>query len=697
MPRPATTAAGGRFDAPAAYLALRVNGIGKETIATILLRRHRGVSDLSSKVHRYETILGKLFPNNVNLEALVDLSADDLMELIIGSKDALVSELLDSESEYLSPSQSSKLDILEYVPEEEADQNQLEEPQVIVNVSDDVNALSALTKSPSTFQGISSIYAALKAILRVDARALHAPEHLSNTLQRTKWNVKSFEGASLAYNPNFCFPVQSSKALAISGPELLDAYFANFHPFAPLFDETSFRKTYCSLSRTDARWMGLLNTVFALGSIAASNPQDLSHFTYYRRAMSHVNLASLGATNIETIQTLALTGGFYLHYINQPNLAHSVLGAALRMAASLGLYKDFTLTPGRASTEPSLELNRRVWWSIFCLDTWACMPLGRPPFGRMGEAVTVQLPRGGLGNETTDFILPFVESIGFCKVATKIQESLAISPLIPHSDLKALDTLLLQWYDEMNPLLKSDEASEYAVAITRPVIRWRFQIQRMLLYRPVLLNYALGNNSYEDLSFEDRNAIETCRAVADELIRDISRCSIMNSVVCANAVWYIFQAAMTPLLGLFIIGTAPDSSASRFESWRLQVQMTLDTLLRMQQWSLSALQAWELLSRFLSAGLSHFEKNNENNHDLGGQMEEEISVSAAAEGFSTGYDQIANENSATCEYFWDFVSQTDMGVLFEIGDFGFENTFSSLSGLEDSEQTIYAFDSGAVK
>lgn len=289
-----------------------------------------------------------------------------------------------------------------------------------------------------------------------------------------------------------------------------------------------------------------------------------------------------------------------------------------------------------------------------------------------------------------------MESIGFCKVATKIQESLAISPLIPHSDLKTLDMLLLQWYDEVNPLLKSDEASNYGVAITRPVIRWRFQIQRMLLYRPVLLNYALGHNQYEELSSEDRNAIEICRAVADELIRDISRCSIMNSVVCANAVWYIFQAAMTPLLGMFIIGTVSDSSASNCESWRLQVEMTLDTLLRMQQWSLSALQAWDLLNQFLGASLTHFQNSNECDHDLGSQMEDENSIPPAAAGSSTGYDQIANGNSATCEFFWDFVSQTEMGALLEIGDFGFENIFPSLSGLEDPEQTAYAFGSGDV-
>lgn len=92
-----------------------------------------------------------------------------------------------------------------------------------------------------------------------------------------------------------------------------------------------------------------------------------------------------------------------------------------------------------------------------------------------------------------DIILPFVESMGFCKVATKIQ--------------------------------------------------W------MPLHRPVLLNYALSNILYEELTPEDSDAIKICRAMADELINDVSKFSFMNSVVCANGAWYGFQAAMTPVLG----------------------------------------------------------------------------------------------------------------------------------------------------
>ena len=153
-----------------------------------------------------------------------------------------------------------------------------------------------------------------------------------------------------------------------------------------------------SCHRTDARWMALLNTVFALGSLTVSKADDLSHFAYYRRSMTYLNLASLGDHHVETIQALGLIGGFYLHYLNQPNMANCLLGAALRMAASLGLYKNFEGVVEKSTSFISLELRRRIWWSLFCLNTWACMSLGRPAFGRWGRAISVQLPQGGLAD-----------------------------------------------------------------------------------------------------------------------------------------------------------------------------------------------------------------------------------------------------------------------------------------------------------
>jgi hypothetical protein len=197
----------------------------------------------------------------------------------------------------------------------------------------------------------------------------------------------------------------------------------------------------------------------------------------------------------------------------------------------------------------------------------------------------------------------------------------------------------------------------------------------MPLHRPVLLNYALSNVLYEELTLEDSDAIKICRAMADELIKDVSKFSFMNSVVCANGAWYGFQAAMTPVLGPFIIEITTENSVSSRESWHLQVEMALDTLLRMQQWSLSALHFCDLLSRFLGASESHFHRSNECSHNYGGMMEDEVSIHTETEVRFTGYDHVVNGNSAARDIFWDLLSHTELSVPLELRHFGLEMLF----------------------
>lgn len=179
--------------------------------------------------------------------------------------------------------------------------------------------------------------------------------------------------------------------------QLTDAYFAYFHPFAPLLDEQSFREAVLTGKRSDPRWLALQNIVFALGCIAAYTANDTSHESYYLRARHYLSMDSLGTPHLETIQTLALMGGNYLHYISQPNLAHSLMGVALRMATMLGLHKEFTGNQDPSNQtynrKTSVDLRRRIWWSLFCLDTWGYMTLGRPSMGRWGPGITARLPQ----------------------------------------------------------------------------------------------------------------------------------------------------------------------------------------------------------------------------------------------------------------------------------------------------------------
>ena len=110
--------------------------------------------------------------------------------------------------------------------------------------------------------------------------------------------------------------------------------------------------------------------------------------------MSHLNLSSLRNPSLELIQALGLMGGWYSHYISQPNLGYSLMGAALRMAATLGLQREpydchVSLSPMRSIGQ---ENKRRVWWSLCCLEVWGLETLGRPSMDCFGPGITTNLP-----------------------------------------------------------------------------------------------------------------------------------------------------------------------------------------------------------------------------------------------------------------------------------------------------------------
>lgn len=165
-----------------------------------------------------------------------------------------------------------------------------------------------------------------------------------------------------------------------------------------------------------------------------------------------------------------------------------------------------------------------------------------------------------------------------------------------------LDSQLVEWYSNLPPLLKTHEPCPDTISTTRTIMRWRYQSQRILLHRPVLLSYAMRRIPYVALRAEERAAIGKCRTAADETIRDISFATRLNQMSGWNAVWFIFQATLIPLLGLFIAdNTATDSTATA-DSCRAQVEISMIALARMEVWSPTAKRTLEAVSRIFNAG-----------------------------------------------------------------------------------------------
>jgi hypothetical protein len=243
----------------------------------------------------------------------------------------------------------------------------------------------------SSYVGISSITAALKVIVRCAPQANPLITH-SNQETAIPSRANS-PPPDLANSNPLALPTKAH------GQELIESYFERVHPFFPLIDERKFWSSYLYGNRTDSQWLALLNVVFALGSLASSTSENQAHYIYFSRSRKHLSLESFGSGSLETLQALAIMSGYYMHYLNRPNEAHSLMGGTLRMATALGLHREYSEGSDPSGNQPtsegssiSPEMRRRIWWSLFCLDAWASTTTGRPSLGRMGPSITVKRP-----------------------------------------------------------------------------------------------------------------------------------------------------------------------------------------------------------------------------------------------------------------------------------------------------------------
>lgn len=350
-------------------------------------------SDEKSLLPDYRGALERLFPDTAP-ENLVDLPRERLLALISKTTDESSHNQHSRHQDSLTIATSASvethvsalsierpvLESLHAIPgeQEQVDENQCtstsEESEE--HISDDVNALSLPARNVTSYLGVSSIQAALKVIAW-----LH-PElnsHLSSKKQR-----QHHHRSSIPAGPP---PTEL---------QLLDAYFENFQPFSPLVDEEICRSAFMSGRRKDDRWLALLNIILALGSITTAGVDSHSHQTYFDRSMSLLDLKALGNPSLEVVQTLGLMGGWYCHYISQPNLGYALMGASLRMAVTLGLQRELPFDGhsmgGNTARSRYQEFKRRVWWSLCCLETWGHETLGRPSMDFFGPSITVKLP-----------------------------------------------------------------------------------------------------------------------------------------------------------------------------------------------------------------------------------------------------------------------------------------------------------------
>ncbi|KAH8811270.1 fungal-specific transcription factor domain-containing protein [Xylogone sp. PMI_703] len=186
----------------------------------------------------------------------------------------------------------------------------------------------------------------------------------------------------------------------------LGLFWQSYHSTIQIVDETAFREHYRSLWQTSSpsrKPSALVDIILALcmqyGLAFATRTNDgmepildvdngdasIAGRQYYLRSQMLLT-SELESPSIMTLQC-HIFSVVYLCNASFLNMAHSTLALAVRTGHILGLH----LEPPDDMPRAERELRKRLWWTLFAIETKHCMKLGRPWCTPISKAIC-QLP-----------------------------------------------------------------------------------------------------------------------------------------------------------------------------------------------------------------------------------------------------------------------------------------------------------------
>ena len=204
-------------------------------------------------------------------------------------------------------------------------------------------------------------------------------------------------------------PIHTGEYLSSTQEEyFLSLFWQSYYTSYPILDELEFLEYYRSLWATPnekRKPSALADVVIALcmqygmarlpsaeqglnvTSSASVSKTDatIAGRWYYRRCQTLLS-AELESPIISTLQCQILCS-IYLCCASFPNMADSACGLAVRTAYMLGLH----LEPPQSMPRRERETRKRLWWTLYVMETKMSMKLGRP-FLLHDSSTTCSLP-----------------------------------------------------------------------------------------------------------------------------------------------------------------------------------------------------------------------------------------------------------------------------------------------------------------
>ncbi|KAH7131741.1 fungal-specific transcription factor domain-containing protein [Dactylonectria estremocensis] len=252
----------------------------------------------------------------------------------------------------------------------------------------------------------------------------------------------------------------------------------------------------------------LLAIIHGIGFLGTSDPRLFADAVRYSNA-------SVEEASLESVQAVMITVFGYM-VKGQRNVAWISLGNAIRIAQSLGLHLHESLW--EIDSNLSIDNRKRLWWSLFELDTMLSSTLGRPQSVDK-DLVYTSIPQDSEFDQNA-FTPP-----GYAKASaelallhSEIVRDLYLRPCNGRDfDILAEQLMhrLLQWWDVLPLYLKPGCPTAPSYVRTIAFLGLRYYYIILLVTQPCLLQ------STVDVRFVDDNftrRVETCEEANHEAI-----------------------------------------------------------------------------------------------------------------------------------------------------------------------------------
>jgi transcriptional regulatory protein GAL4 len=322
---------------------------------------------------------------------------------------------------------------------------------------------------------------------------------------------------------------------------------------------------------------------------------------FFKEARKHLSMDVLEKGSLSYVQAIALMAN-YIQKRNKPNAAFILIGIGWSMALAIGLHREF----GMPSTSPfTMEIRRRVWWTLFIFVSGIQLTLGRPAVSLVGISVRLpanvddhdlavdmdELPECGTGPTITSCL---IAQVNLAKIANVVQVELLTHHLPSYRKAADLEQRISTWYRELPAHFDFQTPLEPRFDVPRRVLFWRSFHLRIVLNRAFLFQSIAAKS---DLSASP-GPVASCLAAADECVTSI--CGFLESTDnrARGLTWY---ATCWLLTASFVQATCYiyEPAHTLAPIWRGHIQRAVDCLGSLGSSHDMALRARDVLQKIL--------------------------------------------------------------------------------------------------